>query len=107
MNTRSSVQLFSEQILKYFVEDKFPSWKEIQPFFVKDKINRLSGTETLSSDFLKELFKNDKELLDKIDLFNTKQSYLIIVLLRDVYFLECCLNCGYLYKKSPLRTKEN
>lgn len=102
MNTRASVQLVSDQILDYFIGGNFPPWNDIYKQFVKDGITTLNGTEKFSKKMLKELFKNDENLIGKIEFFNGKHFHLIRILLKDVYYVDSCIFCNKMVKKEKI-----
>jgi hypothetical protein len=99
MNTRGKVQLISGLILDCFRKNKIPLWKEIESEFVDFGIVKLTGLETLPNDFLKKLFKNSQDILDKLEFFKEHHHYLTILLLKDEYSLDSCVECGHLSRK--------
>jgi hypothetical protein len=107
MNTRGKVQLISGMILEYFTENKAPSWTDIFSEFNNYNITKLTGMEQLSEDFLKIIFKNSQDILDKIEFFKDPHHHLTILLLKEEYSLEACIDCGYLSRKTSIGMEES
>lgn len=106
MNTRGKVQLISGQILEYFRQQS-PLWSDLSKDFSRCGIYKLTGMEKLSEEFLRCIFKNSPEIMDKIEFFKAQHHYLVILLLKDEYSLESCLECGYLTRKNDIILEGN
>jgi hypothetical protein len=107
MNTRGKVQLISGMILDYFIESKAPSWAEMSGEFIKYNITKLTGMEHLSEEFLKTLFKNNQDIVEKIEFFKDHHYLLIILLLKEEYLLDACFECGNLLRKTSIGMEES
>ncbi len=99
METRSSDQIISDQILGYFYENKIPSWKDMYPYFVKEQIMTLASNQRFSEEFFKKLFCDSAYFKDKYQFFTNKHYILIISLLKAYYKLETCYFCDHIYRK--------
>lgn len=99
MNTRNKVSLLSGNILDYFSSDKAPNWQIISPIFIRHNVTRLTGMETLSQDFLRNIFQNSENIIEKLEFFKQHHHYLTILLMKDEYSLDTCSNCGYITRK--------
>jgi|688.fasta_scaffold245566_2 hypothetical protein len=102
MNTRRKVQLISGMILDYFIENKAPSWTEMYSEFINYNITKLTGMEHLSEEFLKILFKNDQDIIEKLEFFKDHHYLLTVLLLKEEYSLSACFECGFLFRKTVI-----
>lgn len=107
MNTRGKIQLISGLILEYFFENKAPAWTDISNDFGNYNITKLTGMERLSEDFLKIVFKNSTEIQEKVEFFKDHHHHLTILLLKEEYSLESCIDCGYLSRKISIGLEES
>jgi hypothetical protein len=107
MNTRSKLSLLSGNILEYFSSNKAPQWEKISKIFLRYNLTKLTGMETLSPHFLRELFQNSDDLIDKIEFFKQHHHYLTILLMKDEYSLDACLHCGYITRKIAIDCENN
>lgn len=107
MNTRSRIQALSGAILDYFENGKAPTWKDLSPSFAENNIDKFTGMERLSTDFLKCVFKNSEDIIDKIQFFKDHHHFLVILLLKDEYCLESCSHCGYISRKTGINMEDD
>lgn len=106
METRSRAQTLSGLIFDYFARGKALTWVEIAPILSSHEIVKLNATDKLPEEVLNQLFKNNKEIIRKIPLFNVNHHYLIILMLKDEYSLDCCPDCGYISRKVSINMDE-
>jgi hypothetical protein len=58
--------------------------------------------EHLSEEFLKILFKNDQDIIEKLEFFKDHHYLLTVLLLKEEYSLSACFECGFLFRKTVI-----
>lgn len=106
MTTRSDVLTISDQIVNYFSGDLAPTWNQMAPSFNSLKFMKVSGIDTLSEDFLKRVFANSDDILNKLNYFKLHHHYLTMLLLVDEYMLNVCRHCGHIDRKLEIPSEK-
>lgn len=104
MHTRACIRLISDQILDYFACDNFPLWNEPDSQIFKKMLATLSENEKLSPEMLKELFKNNQDLVEKIEFFDNKHFSLIKHYLKYHFNILECIHCRKITRTEKIET---
>lgn len=97
MYTRSSMDLISDSLLKFFMDkENLLTWEDVSILISKSGIKNLHEATILPDIFLEEYFRRNEFLVRMITHFKIHHHYLIKIALKDIYYTHKIPTCEQL-----------